>query len=86
MKISDLQIDGFGVWSDLKLERFSDGLTVFCGPNEAGKTTLMQFIRSVLYGFSTERRCSASRWGSKRWWRASRASRYWWMASPRAAA
>ncbi len=57
VKISDLQIDGFGVWSDLKLERFSDGLTVFCGPNEAGKTTLMQFIRSVLYGFSTERRC-----------------------------
>ncbi len=56
MKISDLQIDGFGVWSDLKLDRFSDGLTVFCGPNEAGKTTLMQFIRSVLYGFSTERR------------------------------
>lgn len=56
MKISDLQIDGFGVWSDLKLEKFSDGLTVFCGPNEAGKTTLMQFIRSVLYGFSTERR------------------------------
>ncbi|NLF68029.1 MAG: AAA family ATPase [Candidatus Anammoximicrobium sp.] len=56
MKISDLQIDGFGVWSNLKLDRFADGLTVFCGPNEAGKTTLMQFIRSILYGFSTERR------------------------------
>ena len=56
MKITDLQIDGFGVWSDLKLEQFSDGLTVFCGPNEAGKTTLMQFIRAVLYGFSQERR------------------------------
>lgn len=56
MKITDLQIEGFGVWSDLKLEQFSDGLTVFCGPNEAGKTTLMQFIRSVLYGFSPERR------------------------------
>ncbi len=56
MKINDLQIDGFGVWSDLKLERFSDGLTVLGGPNEAGKTTLMQFIRAVLYGFSQERR------------------------------
>lgn len=56
MKITDLQIDGFGVWSDLRLEQFSDGLTVFCGPNEAGKTTLMQLIRSVLYGFSPERR------------------------------
>jgi uncharacterized protein YhaN len=56
VKITDLQIDGFGVWSDLKLDQFSDGLTVFCGPNEAGKTTLMQLIRSVLYGFSPERR------------------------------
>jgi uncharacterized protein YhaN len=56
VKITDLQIDGFGVWSDLKLDQFSNGLTVFCGPNEAGKTTLMQFIRSVLYGFSMERR------------------------------
>ena len=56
MKITDLQIDGFGVWSELKLDQLSDGLTVFCGPNEAGKTTLMQFIRSVLYGFSPERR------------------------------
>ncbi|MCY2996013.1 MAG: AAA family ATPase [Planctomycetota bacterium] len=56
MKITDLQIDGFGVWNDLKLDQFSDGCTVFFGQNEAGKTTLMEFIRSVLYGFSAERR------------------------------
>lgn len=56
MKITDLQIDGFGAWSDLKLDHFSDGLTVFYGPNEAGKTTLMQFMRSVLYGYSQDRR------------------------------
>jgi uncharacterized protein YhaN len=56
VKITDLHIDGFGVWSDLKLDQFSDGCTVFFGQNEAGKTTLMEFIRSVLYGFSVERR------------------------------
>ncbi|MFH1265156.1 MAG: AAA family ATPase, partial [Planctomycetota bacterium] len=56
MKITALEVDGFGVWSGLKLDGLSEGLNVFLGPNEAGKTTLMQFVRSVLYGFTTERR------------------------------
>ena len=56
MKIASVNIDGFGVWSDLSLGRLSSDLHVFYGPNEAGKTTLMQFVRSVLYGFSPERR------------------------------
>ncbi|MBN1908412.1 MAG: AAA family ATPase [Pirellulales bacterium] len=56
MKINALKVDGFGVWSRMKLDELSDDLTVFCGPNEAGKTTLLQFIRSILYGFSPERR------------------------------
>jgi len=55
MKISGLEIDGFGVWSGLKLEGLSEGINVLYGPNEAGKTTLLQFVRSVLYGFSPER-------------------------------
>ncbi|MEX2167963.1 MAG: AAA family ATPase [Pirellulales bacterium] len=56
MKISDIHIDGFGVWNDLQLGKLSPEVTVFYGPNEAGKTTLMQFVRSVLYGVSPERR------------------------------
>lgn len=56
MRITALEVDGFGVWSGLKLDQFGDDLTVIYGPNEAGKTTLMQFVRSVLYGFSPERR------------------------------
>ncbi|MBN2021493.1 MAG: AAA family ATPase [Pirellulales bacterium] len=56
MKINAIQVDGFGVWSDLRLGELPEGLSVFCGPNEAGKTTLMQFIRSMLYGFTPERR------------------------------
>jgi uncharacterized protein YhaN len=56
VNISALEIDGYGVWSGLKVRRFSDALNVVYGPNEAGKTTLLQFIRSMLYGFSSERR------------------------------
>ena len=56
MKITALEVDGYGVWSGLKLDHVSDGLNVFHGPNEAGKTTLMQFVRSVLYGFTPPRR------------------------------
>ena len=56
MKITDVHIDGFGVWHDLQLDGISPQLTAFYGANEAGKTTLMQFLRSVLYGVSTQRR------------------------------
>ena len=56
MKITDIRVDGFGVWNELSVDELSDGVTLFFGRNEAGKTTLMQFIRAVLYGFSPERR------------------------------
>src|SRR3954470_20678389 len=56
MKITDLKIDGFGVWHDLTLRGMSSELTVFYGPHEAGKPTLMQFMRSILYGVSPTRR------------------------------
>lgn len=56
MKIKDIQIDGFGVWTGLSVDSLSDGMTLFYGPNEAGKTTLMQFLRAMLYGFTPDRR------------------------------
>ena len=46
-----LHIDGFGVWRDLDLDDLSPGLNVFLAPNEGGKSTLMAFIRAVLFGF-----------------------------------
>jgi uncharacterized protein YhaN len=55
MKINALEIDGYGVWTGLRIERLSDGLSVLYGANETGKTTLLQFIRSMLYGFSPAR-------------------------------
>lgn len=56
MRIKEIEIDGFGVWNGLTLEDISDHATVIYGPNEAGKTTLMQFVRAMLYGFTPERR------------------------------
>ncbi|MBQ9813542.1 MAG: AAA family ATPase, partial [Thermoguttaceae bacterium] len=56
MKITSLKIERFGVWEDLNLPKISRGLNVFFGPNEAGKTTLMQFIRTCLYGGGDEER------------------------------
>jgi uncharacterized protein YhaN len=56
MKIKTIDIDGFGVWKTLKIDELTDTMTVVYGPNEAGKTTLMQFVRAVLYGFTPERR------------------------------
>ena len=60
MKISEIYIDGFGVWHDRAWTGLSEGVNVFCGPNEAGKTTLMCFIRSILFGF--ERRSHSRRY------------------------
>ena len=57
MKIRSLYIDGFGRFHDWKPpSRFGEGLTAIVGPNEAGKTTLLAFIRRMLYGFPDGRR------------------------------
>ncbi len=56
MRVKDIQIDGFGVWTGLSVDSLPEGMTLFYGPNEAGKTTLMQFMRAMLYGFTADRR------------------------------
>jgi uncharacterized protein YhaN len=56
MNLTELYIDDFGAWHELRLDGLTPGLNVIYGPNEAGKTTLLNFMRSVLYGFSDERR------------------------------
>jgi len=52
MRIDSIFIDGFGVWHESLLKP-DPGLTVVCGDNEAGKTTLLAFVRSILFGFET---------------------------------
>jgi len=51
MKITEIDIDRFRIWRSLLLKLNPGGLNVIYGPNEAGKTTLMRFVQSVLYGF-----------------------------------
>ncbi|MBB3110014.1 uncharacterized protein YhaN [Paenibacillus phyllosphaerae] len=52
MKWTGIHIDGFGKWHDFKCE-LNDQVVVIYGPNEAGKSTLLSYIRSMLYGFAT---------------------------------
>ncbi|TWT42712.1 AAA family ATPase [Botrimarina hoheduenensis] len=56
MKLTEINVEGFGVWNDLRLRQLSPEITVLYGPNEAGKTTLMHFLRAMLYGVTPERR------------------------------
>ena len=51
MKLTEIDIDRFRIWRSLLLRLDPSGLNVIYGPNEAGKTTLMRFVRSILYGF-----------------------------------
>lgn len=61
MRIHELQINRFGVWKDVTLPFHESGVSVLYGPNEAGKSTLMRFIRGVLYGFQSSDERDASR-------------------------
>lgn len=56
MFIKLLNIDHFGTWEDSKFEEFTNSTTVIYGPNESGKTTLMEFVRGIFFGWSTSDR------------------------------
>ncbi len=51
MRITNLHIDGFGRFADRSFGPLERPVTVFYGPNEAGKSTLLEFIRRILFGF-----------------------------------
>ena len=55
MRITGLHIDGFGRFADRAFGPLERPVTVFYGPNEAGKSTLLEFIRRVLFGFPSGR-------------------------------
>ncbi|MBC1375165.1 AAA family ATPase [Listeria sp. FSL L7-1699] len=52
MRITSIDIVGYGKWSDAHFNHVSD-FQVFFGENEAGKSTIMAFIHSILFGFPT---------------------------------
>ncbi|MFK8242183.1 MULTISPECIES: AAA family ATPase [unclassified Facklamia] len=55
MRIKTLDIYGYGKWVNQQFE-ISEQLQLFYGANEAGKSTLQSFIRSILFGFPTKRK------------------------------
>ena len=48
-------IDGFGIWCNQTFDSLEPGLNIFFAANEGGKTTLMNFVRAMLYGFRSSR-------------------------------
>lgn len=55
MKIQAVHIDGFGCLVNVEYA-LVDGMNIFFGPNEIGKSTLQQAILALLYGFYTKNR------------------------------
>ena len=55
MRIHEMQIDGFGRFAGRKFGPLEQPLTIFFGPNEAGKSTLLAFLRTILFGFPRAR-------------------------------
>ncbi len=53
MRLEELYIDGFGHFYERTVGPLPGRVTIFYGPNEAGKSTLLAFIRAMLFGFPT---------------------------------
>ncbi|OJW18942.1 MAG: hypothetical protein BGO49_18025 [Planctomycetales bacterium 71-10] len=51
MKIRTLRVGAYGRHKDLEVAFEGDGVQMILGPNEAGKTTLLEFVRELLFGF-----------------------------------
>lgn len=56
MILRRIEIERFGIWRDWKTPDLPAGLSVFYGPNETGKTTLLECIRGVFFGFAARQR------------------------------
>lgn len=54
MIIKQLNIYGFGRWIDQKID-IKNPLQMIYGPNEAGKSTIIAFIKGILFGFTDKK-------------------------------
>lgn len=54
MKIRELYLKNFGKFSEKQIV-LEDGINLFCGENESGKTTIHTFIKSMLFGMERAR-------------------------------
>lgn len=52
MRIQRLQIGCYGHFRDVELSLEGGGVQMIVGPNEAGKSTMLEFVRELLFGFA----------------------------------
>jgi len=55
MQICGVYIDGFGIFVDRQITGLTSGINVIYGANEFGKSTFLEFIRRILFGFPSKR-------------------------------
>ncbi|MCH5277864.1 MAG: AAA family ATPase [Desulfovibrionaceae bacterium] len=55
MRIRAFHIDAFGVLSQVTVDELPRGMSIFLGNNEAGKSTCLEFFRTVLTGYPPPR-------------------------------
>lgn len=51
MKITDLQLQHYGIYHDASWQPSQTSLNIVMGENESGKTTMLRFIRDMLFGY-----------------------------------
>ena len=51
MKLREIDITAFGLFTDYRIEDLSPGLNIFFGCNESGKTTIFEFLFRMFYEF-----------------------------------
>ena len=54
MRFVDISVDRFGVLQNSNLCDLPSGMTVVFGANGSGKTTMVNFLRGVLFGYTTD--------------------------------
>ena len=55
MQLREIHIDGFGIFANKRITGLTSGINIIYGKNEFGKTTLLEFIRRILFGFPTKK-------------------------------
>lgn len=51
MRITDLQLQQYGIYHDASWQPSQTSLNIVMGENESGKTTMLRFIRDMLFGY-----------------------------------
>ena len=51
MRLLEIEVENFGMFSGTNVRLGDGAFHLVCGPNEAGKSTLLQLVRELLFGF-----------------------------------